>query len=76
MGRAGKEMKKKKGLRIIPGDFNFVMGTKWDKIGGTQTNREQREEKSGRWTSAYGTDGGTSTQTPSLQRGLAERLRR
>ena len=48
-GRAGKEMKKKKGLRIIAGDFNFVMDTKWDKIGGNKNKGTEGRKEQRKW---------------------------
>ena len=48
MRKVGREMKRKEGLRVIAGDFNFVMDTSLDKIGGnkkrgTEGRNEQLE---------------------------------
>ncbi len=59
-----------------------MMDTKWDKIGGTKNKGTEGRKEQRKWemelASTYGTHayGGTSTQKPSLQRGLAERGRR
>ena len=49
MGRVGKEMKKNQGLRIIAGDFNFVMDTKWDKIGGNKNKGTEGRKEQRKW---------------------------
>ena len=47
MEKLREEMKRKRGMRVVAGDFNFVMDTKLDKIGGnkkkgTEGMKEQR----------------------------------
>ena len=49
MEKVGKEMKKKKGMRVIAGDFNFVMDTRWDKVGGNKKKGMEGKKEQRRW---------------------------
>ena len=50
MEKLREEMKRKRGMRIVAGDFNFVMDTKLDKTGGNKKKGTEgmKEQEHGR----------------------------
>jgi hypothetical protein len=49
MEKVGRKMKKKKGMRVIAGDFNFVMNTKLDKVGGNKKKGTEGRKEQKKW---------------------------
>ena len=49
MEKVGKKMKKCKGMRVIAGDYNFVMDTNLDKTGGNKKKGTIGKEEQRRW---------------------------
>ena len=49
MEKLREEMKRKRGMRVVAGDFNFVMDTKLDKTGGNKKKGTEgmKEQKMG-----------------------------
>ena len=47
-------MKKKKGTRVIAGDFNFVMDTRLDKVGGNKKNSTEGRKEQNKWEEELG----------------------
>ena len=49
MRKVGERIKKKKGIRVVAGDFNFVMDTKLDKIGGNKKKGTEGRDEQRNW---------------------------
>ena len=54
MEKLEREMKKKKGVRVIAGDFNFVMDTRLDKVGGNKKNGTEGRKEQNKWEEELG----------------------
>ena len=54
MEKLGGEMKKKKGMKVIVGDFNFVMDTRLDKMGGNKMKGTEEKKEQTRWKEELG----------------------
>jgi exonuclease III len=54
MEKLGREMKKKKGMRVIAGDFNFVMDTRLDKMGGNKKRGTEGRKEQKKWEEELG----------------------
>ena len=54
MEKLGGEMKKKKGMKVIAGDFNFVMNTSLDKMGGNKKRGTEGKKVQKKWEEELG----------------------
>jgi hypothetical protein len=54
MGKVGGEMRKKKGMRVIAGDFNFVMDTSLDKMRGNKKKGTEGKKEQKKWEEELG----------------------